>query len=88
MNTTLRTFSCVSVVLTLGQAETTIHPQSHQSVWLRAVNHGVVSPQAQPVVGEEGDQVMGEEQQQTDDGQKDTNGLQVGPEDRQLDLRM
>lgn len=54
--------------LTLGQAESTVHPQSHQSVRLSAVDHGVVGPQAQPVVREEGDQVMGEEQQHTDAG--------------------
>lgn len=47
--------------LTLGQAESTIHPKSHQSVRLSAINHRVISPQAQPVVGEQRDQVVGEE---------------------------
>lgn len=79
---------CVNIhLLTLGQAEGTIHPQPHLSVRLSAVNHGIVGPQAEPVVGEDGDQVMGEEQQQTDEGQNHTDGFHIGPEDRQLDLR-
>lgn len=30
---------------------------------------------------------MGEEQQQTDEGQENSNSFQIGPEDRELDLR-
>lgn len=42
---------------------------------------------AQPNVGKQGDQVMDEEQQQTDAGQKNSYSFQIGPEHRELDLR-
>lgn len=78
---------CYYVPLTLGQAESAVHPKSHQSVRLSAINHRVVSPQAQPVVGEQGDQVMGKEEQQTDAGQNHSDGFQIGPEHRRLNLK-
>lgn len=68
--------------LTLGQAKSAIHPKSHQSVRLSAINQGVISPQAQPVVGEQGYQVMGEEQKQTNAGQKHSDGFQIGNKHR------
>lgn len=73
--------------LTLSDAKTTVHSQSHDFMRLRPIDHGVVGPKAEPVVGIEGDHVMGEEEEETGAGQKHSDGFQIGPKHRQLDLR-
>lgn len=71
----------------MRHTETTVHSQPHQPVRLSAIHHGVIGPQAQPVVGKHGQQVVAEEKQQADGGQKHADGFQVGAEDGQFDLR-
>lgn len=38
------------LLLTLGHAKTAVHSKSHQPVRLSAIDYGVISPQAQPIV--------------------------------------
>lgn len=75
------------LLLTLNDAKAPVDPQSHQLVGLRPVDHGVIGPKAEPVVGVEGDHVMGDEEEEGCAGQKDSDGFHIGPKHRQLDLQ-
>lgn len=73
--------------LTLSDTKTSVHSQSHEFMRLSPIDHGVIGPKAEPVVGIEGDHMMGEEEEETGAGQKHSDGFQIGPKHRQLDLR-
>lgn len=75
------------MLLTLSDTKTPVDTQPHQLVGLRPIDHGVIGPKAEPVVGVEGDRVVGEEEEEARAGQKHPNGFRIGPKHRQLDLQ-